>query len=107
MKSLTKTILTAALFAAMPFSVALAQSMTGAERQELIANFLQADTNNDGALYRSEFELLMKLNAEDNLGRAAMVVRTGAYEKAFTRLDKNSDGAISREEIQAFAEERG
>ena len=43
----------------------------------------------------------------DNLGRAAMVVRTGAYAQAFNRLDKNSDGAVSREEIQDLADERG
>jgi hypothetical protein len=107
MKPVTKTLLTVAFLAATPFSAALAQSMTDAERQEMIANFLEADTNNDGALYRSEFELLMKLNAEDDLGRAAMVVRTGTYERVFTRLDKNNDGAISKEEIQEFAEERG
>ncbi len=107
MKSVMTHLIAVTAFAIMPVSAAHAQSMSGAERQEMIANFLRADTNNDGALYRSEFELLMKLNAEDNLGRAAMVVRTGSYERAFTRLDRNNDGAISREEIQAFAEERG
>jgi Ca2+-binding EF-hand superfamily protein len=107
MKPVTKTFLTVAALVGTSFSAAHAQSMTGAEKQAMIENFLQADTNNDGALYLSEFELLMKLNAEDDLGRAAMIVRTGAYEQAFTRLDKNNDGAISREEIQAFAEERG
>lgn len=58
-------------------------------------------------LYRSEFELLMKLNADDNPWRAAIVVRTGAYAQAFNRLDKNSDGAVTREEIQELADERG
>ena len=86
---------------------AWAQGMSGADRQAMIANFLQADANNDGALYLSEFEQLMRLNAEDNLGRAAMVVRTGAYGQAFSRLDSNRDGAVTREEIQALAEGRG
>ena len=107
MKPVMTHLIAVTAFAIIPVTAAHAQNMSGEERQEMIANFLQADTNNDGALYASEFELLMKLSAEDNLGRAAMVVRTGAYEQAFTRLDMNNDGAISREEIQAFAEERG
>lgn len=96
-----------AVLAALPVASVHAQGMSGAERQAMIANFLQADTNNDGMLYRSEFELLMRLNADDNLGRASMVVRTGAYGQVFDRLDRNGDGAVSREEIQELAEARG
>ncbi len=107
MKRITNTLLTVAVLAGVSFSVAHAQGMTGAERQAMIENFLQADTNNDGLLYQSELELLMRLNADDNLGRASMVVRTGAYGRVFNRLDTNSDGAVSREEIQALADERG
>lgn len=88
-------------------SAAMAQEMSGADKQALIANFLEADTNNDGILYRSEFELLMKLNSNDNLGKAAIVVRTGSYDRAFARLDLNGDGAITQEEFRALAEERG
>ena len=102
-----KTLLVAAVLAASPFTVVHAQSASNAEKQALAENFLQADTNNDGALYKSEFQTLMKLNAADNLGRAAMVVRAGAYDKAFERLDTNKNGAISKQEIQALAEERG
>lgn len=107
MKTTSQTLMTVAVLAAGSVPAAYAQSMTGAERQAIIENFLQADTNNDGMLYRSEFDLLIKLNAADNLGRAAMVVRSGAYAQAFNRLDRNSDGAVSREEIQDLADERG
>lgn len=107
MKLVTNTMMAVAVLATIPFSPVHAQSMTVAERQAMIENFLQADTNNDGLLYQSEFELLMRLNADDNLGRASIVVRTGAYAQAFNRLDTNGDGAVSREEIQALADERG
>lgn len=49
----------------------------------------------------------MKRNAEDNLGRSPMVVRTGAYKMVFDRLDKNSDEIVSGEEIQQLSGERG
>lgn len=88
-------------------SAAMAQEMSSADKQALIANFLEADTNNDSILYRSEFELLIKLNANDNLGKAAIVVRTGSYDRVFARLDLNGDGAITQEEFRALAEERG
>ncbi len=107
MKSIAKTLVATAILAAAPFSVAQAQSMSGAERQALIQNMLQADSNNDGMLFLSEFELLIKLNAEDGLGKAAMVVRTGSYRMVFNRLDSNGDGALTKEEAQQLAEERG
>ncbi len=107
MKPITRTLMAATILAAVPFSTAHAQSMSEAEKQALFDNFLEADANNDGALYLSEFERLMKLNAADNLGRASMVVRAGAYGKAFNRLDSNGDGVVTKEEIQGLAEARG
>ena len=107
MRPFTKTLTAVVLLAAVPVSAVHAQGMSGAERQQMIENFLQADTNDDGLLYLSEFELLMKLNAEDNLGRAAMVVNRGAYGMVFNRLDANGDGAVSTDEMRALAEARG
>lgn len=105
MKVITKSLLAVVVLATAPVSAGYAQDMSNADKQALIENFLQADSNNDGILYLSEFESLMKLNANDKIGKAAMVVRMGAYEKAFGRLDTNTDGAVTREEIQALAEE--
>jgi hypothetical protein len=107
MISITRTLVATAILVAASYSVAQAQSMSGAERQALIQNMLQADSNNDGMLFLSEFELLIKLNADDGLGKAAMVERTGAYRMVFNRLDSNGDGALTKEEAQQLAEERG
>jgi len=107
MKLIAKTLIATAVLAASSFSAAQAQNMSGAEKQALIQNMLQADSNNDGMLFLSEFEVLIKLNADDGLGKAAMVERAGAYKKVFNRLDSNGDGALTKEEAQQLAEGRG
>ena len=107
MKPITKTLVATAALAAFPVFAAEAQEMSGTEKQALIANMLQADSNNDGILYLSEFELLINLNAEDGLGKATTVKRTGAYKMVFNKLDSNGDGALSKDEAQQLAEERG
>jgi hypothetical protein len=63
------------------------------------ANFDQADRNDDGKLSKSEFRIFIDENAKDNIGRAAMVKRYGAYDTAFEQLDANKDGFIVRSEI--------
>jgi Ca2+-binding EF-hand superfamily protein len=103
----TGTLAALAALATTLAGEARAQSMTPAERQLMIENMLQADSNNDGAINRSEFEALMQLNANDNLGASGMVVRTGAYDRAFGRLDANGDGLLTREEAQELAAARG
>lgn len=87
-------------FATLPVQ---AQNMSDADRQKLIENMSQADRNEDGALTRAEFETLINLNAEDGLGKAAMVQRAGLYDKAFKRLDQNGDGSLTPQEMKTFA----
>lgn len=101
-------ILTAIAFlASVPFSAALAQEMSDADKRALLENILLADTNNDGMLFLSEFEALIKLNADDGLGKAAQIQRAGISEVLFKKLDGNGDGALTKEEAQALAQERG
>lgn len=107
MRLIRKTLMTFVILAAAPLSAASAQGMSEADRRKLIENILEADADKNGALTQGEFETLIRLNAADNLGRAKLVVRAGAYGKAFNRLDKNSDGAVTREEMQELAEQRG
>lgn len=66
-------------------------------------NFAIADVNNDLKLNPAEFKRYINLNADHNIGRAATVRRVGAYGKAFSRLDANGDGLVTRPEIKAAA----
>lgn len=76
-----------------------------AESQEnaVAENFIQADANADGALSIAEFNALIDLNAADGIGRAAMIKRMGKQSVAFGRLDANSDGVVTTDEISAMA----
>jgi hypothetical protein len=86
-------VVSAALFAGS----AIAQS--DAEREAARANFRQADANGDHRLNRREFRAFINANAEDGLGRAAMVRRFGAYDRAFARVDRNGNGIVTPAEL--------
>lgn len=64
-------------------------------------NYQQADADNDGKLTPAEFRDFINANADDGLGRAGMVRRFGAYERAFERVDKNADGVVTAPELAA------
>ena len=87
-----------------PLSGAQAQSMSDADKQKMAQNVAQADTNGDGALTRGEFDLLLQLNAQDNLGRAAQVVSLGRQAMVFNRIDADGNGLVTRQELQALAQ---
>lgn len=82
-----------------------AQSPSDAQRQLLAENVMQADANGDAMLSRSEFETLIRLNAADNLGRAATIVRTDRFDMAFGRIDANGDGVLTQAEMQSLAQQ--
>lgn len=89
----------------LPWTAAYAQSPSEADRALLVENLAEADANADGALDRTEFEVLINLNAADNLGRAAMIVRTGRYGTVFSRIDANADGLLTQPEMEALAQQ--
>ncbi len=80
-------------------SVAAAQD----NREKAAANFAEADANADSALTIDEFTRFIDLNAEDRLGNARMIQRTGRYSTAFGRVDANGDGMASTDELAAMA----
>lgn len=107
MKRMMKALLAPLALAALPLAAAEAQSLSPAEKELAAANFLEADANEDGALNRDEFETLINLNADDDIGRARMVRRFGRYDTAFGRVDANDDGFVIPEEMQAVAAQAG
>ena len=99
-----KTILaTAALTALMVGGTAMAQS-SDADRAAARLNFQQSDANDDGELDAAEFRAFIDANADDDIGRAGMVRRFGAYDRAFSQVDGDGNGSVTRAEL---AEARG
>ncbi len=72
-----------------------------ADRTSAQENFKQADGNEDGKLTRSEFRKFIDANATDDIGRASMIKRFGAYDRAFARVDANKDGLVTPKELTA------
>lgn len=71
------------------------------EQRELVReNFKQADANGDGALDRAEFEVFLRANAEDDIGRSKRAVEKNMFDRAFKKFDKNKDGQVTIEEIR-------
>lgn len=75
------------------------------QREQLKANFLAADADNNGQLNVAEFNTFINLNADHKLGRASSIRRFGMYKKAFKEIDANGDGIVTKEEIAAHAKE--
>jgi Ca2+-binding EF-hand superfamily protein len=86
----------AALLASAVVGTARAQ-----DRDQVRANLQRADVNRDGQLDLDEFTTFINLNADAGIGRAPMIRRSGRYAQAFSTLDTNRDGRVSREEIAA------
>lgn len=89
----------------LPAAGAYAQGPSEAARQLMAENLSQADANSDGALNQSEFVMLIDLNAADNLGRAALIARTGNQARAFAHIDANGDGLLTGAELQAMVQQ--
>ncbi len=104
-----KAVLTGGLAFGALVTVALiethAQTLSAAEQQLVVENLAQADANADGMLTRDEFEVLINLNAEDGIGRAAQIVRAGLYDRAFSRVDADGDGVLTQSELQSVGQQ--
>lgn len=99
-----KTITTTVIATAAVLSLALAVPVNAnPQRMQAKANFVAADMNQDEHLDMAEFTTFVNLNADHNLGRAAMIRRFGMYGRAFGTLDANRDGVVSKAEIAARA----
>lgn len=103
MKKSLIVVLTLATIAVLSTLGANAQQASGANKQQVAENFKKADANGDGMLTRREFEKLIQLNAQANIGQAAQIVRFGRYDMAFNRVDADRNGLLTPQELQALA----
>jgi len=101
---------TATLFAiatATAATLATAAPATADPRlAQALANFQDADANQDKMLDLDEFTRFIDLNADHGLGRAGMIRRFGLHSRAFGRVDANGDGAVTPAEIASMAAPR-
>lgn len=81
-----------------PVSVLAQDNQLGQE------NYIQADVNKDGVLDYAEFVTFIDLNAADNIGRAKMISSGGFHERGFKRVDRNGDGYVTPNELQAISQ---
>lgn len=72
--------------------------------EQVRANFMKADVNQDQQLDFGEFRTFINLNADHGLGRAGMIRRFGMHSRAFGRIDANQDGVVTTDEIRAQAQ---
>ena len=106
MKLLTRCGIALAAIAAPPLQAAQAQPANDAQREQVRANFREADIDGDGALTRAEFTRLIDLNAQHDIGHAKLIARLKRYGMAFGRADANENGSVTPEELSTMAEAR-
>lgn len=107
MKLLTRSGIALASIVTLPLQAAQAQAANDAQREQVRANFREADADGDGALTSAEFTRLIDLNAQYDIGRAKLIARLDRYDVAFGQADANADGGVTREELSAFAAAQG
>ena len=98
------TKLTPILAAGLALSLTLSATLAHSQQAQVATNFQQADANGDGALTASEFTTFINLNAQYDIGRAKMIQKRNAYSTAFGRIDRNSDGYVTTDEMAALAQ---
>ncbi|MGI9364461.1 MAG: hypothetical protein ACR2O8_04705 [Rhizobiaceae bacterium] len=79
-------------------------SSNASSRDQAVANFKQADKDANGALTTEEFKMFIDLNASHGIGRAALIKKRRLYNMAFSRIDGNSDGIVTPDELSAASQ---
>ncbi|MDP3404117.1 MAG: hypothetical protein Q8S03_05460 [Brevundimonas sp.] len=84
----------ACVHAAAMSSCGVARAGTPAE------DYAACDADRSGALNPAEFRCFIGRAAQAGRARAVMVRDNNAYDRAFTRLDRDRNGQLSRPELQ-------
>lgn len=91
--------------AACAFALASMSSLY-AEVQEKLKpahkNFLAADADKSGGLNVKEFKVFIDANAAITFGRAKEIKKRNAYDRVFSKVDKDNNGSITWAEIESM-----
>lgn len=81
----------------------LPMTSSGAEVEEKLKpaheNFLKADADKSGGLDAKEFITFIDANAAISFGRAKEIQKRKAYDRAFSKVDKNRDKSLTWDEF--------
>ena len=95
MKSTIKHILIVVTFGCALLPI----TSSGAEVEEKLKpaheNFLRADADKSGGLDAKEFVTFIDANAAISFGRAKEIQKRKAYDRAFSKVDKNQDKSLT------------
>lgn len=72
-----------------------AQGLTQEALAAAEANFKTANVSGTGKLNAAEFRAFIDLNAAAKIGRAGKIAANRAYDRAFSAVDADKDGAVS------------
>jgi Ca2+-binding EF-hand superfamily protein len=83
-------------------ALALVAAVSIAQPASAADPFSLADANGDGALDAAEFKGFIDAAAAAGKPKAAQVQANNMYARAFSRIDKNGDGQITKSEVKAM-----
>jgi Ca2+-binding EF-hand superfamily protein len=65
-------------------------------------NFLAADADKSGGLDLKEFKVFIDANAAINFGRAKEIKKRNAYDRVFSKVDKDNSGSMTWGEFESM-----
>lgn len=95
MKSTIKHILIVATFGCALLPITSSAAEVEEKLKPAHENFLKADADKSGGLNAKEFISFINANAAIHFGKAKEIQKRKAYDRAFSKVDKNRDQSLT------------